>query len=69
MHLVGEQLNSVLARAAAAAGVSYVSTLNVLKGHELCTANSWVNSIAQVPRLAQSGHPNAQGQAMMGSRS
>ena len=62
MHLVDEQLNSVLTRAAAAAGVDYVSTLNVLKGHELCTGDSWVNSIWP---SKQSGHPNAQGQAMM----
>ena len=63
MRAVGSQLNSVLSRAAAAAGVSYVSTLNVLKGHELCTAHAWVNSIG----LSGSGrgHPNAQGQAMI----
>jgi lysophospholipase L1-like esterase len=62
MHHIAGQLNSVLSHAAAAAGVSYVSTLNVLKGHELCTANSWVNSVGL---SSGAGHPTAQGQAMI----
>jgi lysophospholipase L1-like esterase len=64
MHEVGIQLDSVLARAAAAAGVNYVSTLNVLKGHELCTADPWVNSVYSGPTSGRA-HPNAQGQAIM----
>ena len=64
MHSVAKQINSVLARAASAAGVSYVSTLNVLKGHELCTGQSWVNSVGPSGGNGR-GHPSAQGQAMI----
>jgi lysophospholipase L1-like esterase len=64
MRAVAKQLNSVLARAAAAAGVSYVSTLNALEGHELCTAHPWINSVYS-GRFDSRGHPTAQGQALM----
>ena len=64
MNIVSSQLNSILARAAAAAGVGYVSTLNALQGHELCTADSWINSIGLFSgRIASQGHPNQFGQA------
>ena len=42
---VASQLNAVLASAAAAAGVDYVSTLNAFKGHELCTGQSDLNPV------------------------
>lgn len=64
MRAVTSQINSVLARAAAAAGVSYVSTLNALQGHELCTTDSWVNSVGPFGGSGR-GHPTAQGQAMI----
>lgn len=49
-----------LSRAAENAGVEYVSVLDVLDGHELCTADSWVFPILE--RAAEEGHPIYQGQ-------
>jgi len=64
MSAVSIQLDSILARAAAAAGVDYVSTLHALQGHEMCTADSWVNPIGLFGgRVASQGHPNQFGQA------
>lgn len=59
LNRLASQLNGQLAQAAAQAGVDYVSTLNVLKGHELCTPDSWVNSVLPDPGAA---HPNLMGQ-------
>jgi lysophospholipase L1-like esterase len=64
IRAVGKQLDSILGRAAAAAGVGYVSTLNALKGHELCTAQPWINSAYSGPTSGR-GHPNAHGQALI----
>ena len=52
---------------ARAAGVEYVSTMNVLKGHELCTGKSWVRSITILSGKYNSisGHPLKEGQRAM----
>ena len=57
-------LDSTIKNAAHAAGFDYVSTLNALNGHELCTANSWVFPILAGPLAggAAEGHPLYNGQ-------
>lgn len=64
-----DALDMALSRAAARAGVSYVSIRSALKGHELCTDHSWVFPVTSLkgsvsPKLVnpQQGHPNAEGQ-------
>jgi hypothetical protein len=64
-----DALDTALSQAAAAAGVSYVSIRSALKGHELCTDNSWVfpvtslkGSVSSKLVNPQQGHPNAEGQ-------
>ena len=54
------QLDQGMAAAAAQAHVRYVSTLNVLTGHELCTGQPWINPVRAFDSGA--GHPNASGQ-------
>lgn len=59
------ELDTALSRAAEAAGVAYVSIRSALKGHELCTRNSWMVPIVSFhnsPLSPQQGHPNARGQ-------
>jgi hypothetical protein len=57
-------LDGYQAAAAHAAGITYVSVLNVLSGHELCTADSWINAIG--PHYGggtdESAHPTAKGE-------
>jgi hypothetical protein len=65
MRKVTGQLDGVLSLAASAAGVSYVSTLGALKGHELCTAHSWIKAIKPFSGASARGHPTAQGQAAL----
>ncbi len=58
-------LDRVLHNAANAAGINYISTLYALKGHELCTSNSWINPIVSTNRtadLSYDGHPTLPGQ-------
>ncbi|HUD37403.1 MAG TPA: SGNH/GDSL hydrolase family protein [Streptosporangiaceae bacterium] len=57
----GEDLNSVEQAAAKTAGTGWVSVLNVLKGHELCTAKSWIRSLT-VGGSQNRGHPLVPGQ-------
>lgn len=70
------ELDSTLAAAANAAGVSFISISKALKGHELCTGNSWVNPVASPSNAVtldgwkpqksnHQGHPNARGQTAM----
>jgi lysophospholipase L1-like esterase len=70
------ELDSALAQAASAAGATFVSIREALKGHELCTEHSWVNPVGGltdsfthrgvVPKLSpHQGHPNARGQEAM----
>lgn len=67
------ELDSTLATAASAAGVTFISISRALKGHELCTDNSWVTPVASPSDAAtlhgwkpqksnHQGHPNADGQ-------
>lgn len=46
--------------------VKYVNVRYVLKGHELCTRDSWVHPIGRLP-LYNNGHPNAAGQKAIAS--
>jgi hypothetical protein len=56
-------------RAAAEADVTYISTLEALKGHELCTRDSWVHPITSFDLNSQTfvyqGHPTGVGQVAM----
>jgi lysophospholipase L1-like esterase len=64
-----EALDTALSEAAASAGVSFISIRDALKGHELCTGDSWVNPIgpARPTHIQQEGHPNADGQEAIAS--
>jgi lysophospholipase L1-like esterase len=53
-------MDSMVAAAASAAGVTYASTLNAFQGHELCTSQPWVNPIEGGG--SGNAHPNASGQ-------
>jgi lysophospholipase L1-like esterase len=65
---LADDLDRTIGRAAANAGVAYVSTLNVLKDRELCvkTQASWVVPISSrdylSPRGQLEGHPTVEGQ-------
>jgi streptogramin lyase len=60
LNNLASQMDRAMAAAAKQAGVSYVSVLDSVKGHELCTTNAWINPI----RGGGSGnaHPSLQGQ-------
>jgi len=65
-----DRLDETLRRAAAAAGVAFVSVSKSLAGHELCTRNSWVqpvfsHKIVGLKRkdlFVLQAHPNERGQ-------
>jgi lysophospholipase L1-like esterase len=59
-----DALDTALSEAASSAGVSYISIRDALRGHELCTRDSWINPIglARPSNVQQEGHPNADGQ-------
>ena len=70
------ELDSTLAAAADASGVTFISISEALQGHELCTADSWVNPVAspssavtfhgwKPQKSNHQGHPDAQGQRAM----
>ncbi|MBL7490359.1 VWA domain-containing protein [Frankia sp. AgB1.9] len=59
------QIRSVVQSMPADDHVQYVSTLNALSGHELCTGDSWVNSIPYVSDPNRSAHPTKNGQNAM----
>ncbi len=60
-------IDQQLAIAASTAGVTYISTLNALSGHELCTSDSWLNPIGLAGNTAYDAHPNAAGQQALAS--
>jgi len=60
LNSLAQLLDSEMSAAASGIGVQYVSTLNVMAGHELCSAHSWFNKI--VPLNNGAGHPNFNGQ-------
>ncbi len=60
---LNSQLNRVIRRAAADADVEYVATDRALRGHEICTKDSWVAPIGLLPPARDlSAHPTARGQ-------
>jgi lysophospholipase L1-like esterase len=59
---LANQLDRELSAAANGVGLSYVSTLDALSGHELCTRRSWVNALSGSPPYQYQGHPNNAGQ-------
>lgn len=63
LNQLATQLDEGMASAARLAGVRYVSTLDVLNGHELCTSGSWVNPVR--PFDSGAAHPNTNGQQAM----
>lgn len=64
LNTLGDDLNEFERRAAASANVRFVSVLDVLAGHELCTRDSWMYKI--VPKCvkldSRCGHPLKSGQ-------
>lgn len=55
------EINEVVKRAAASAGVTYVDVGNAYQGHELCTADPYHNGYTLLPDPGSSFHPNAKG--------
>ena len=64
LNNVATDLNESVQAAAKDAGVDFVSTLNVMQGHTLCTANSYIQSISVATGILTSsaGHPIEPGQ-------
>ena len=56
------KLNTAMQQAAKEAQVEFVSTNNAIKGHELCSAEPWVNGL-NLGNPNASLHPTAEGQA------
>lgn len=54
------QLDQGMAAAAGHAGMEYVSTLDALAGHELCTDRSWMTPVPSWP-VESSAHPTTDG--------
>ncbi|KQV21694.1 MULTISPECIES: SGNH/GDSL hydrolase family protein [unclassified Kitasatospora] len=64
LHGVLSDLNAMLARTAAANGVTYVDTAGPTKGHDACSDNPWIEGLLpQSP--AAPFHPNAAGERVM----
>lgn len=55
-------LNDALARAAQASGVTYVDVFAASEGHDICSAQPWVNGKDTIPGRALAFHPFAEGQ-------
>lgn len=65
LNVLTGKLDATIARAAAADGVSYVTDLGALAGHQMCTAHPWLYEIGLWAGLnddQQQAHPNALGQ-------
>lgn len=58
------KLDTAIRNAAATAGAEFVSTLNALNGHELCSGNPYMYSVNGYGGTNQ-GHPTAEGQALL----
>ncbi|CAO5190042.1 Lysophospholipase L1-like esterase [Frankia sp. AiPs1] len=64
LTILNRQLNQAIRRSAAKADVEYVSIDRALRGHEMCTKDSWVAPISLFsPGRNLSAHPDADGQA------
>ncbi len=60
---LGKELNTVIAEAAAKAGVAYVDVTNALHGHEMCSTKPWVVQVNLKGLWDQEeGHPIIPGQ-------
>jgi lysophospholipase L1-like esterase len=63
LNSLASELESVMRRAASKADVDFVSTASTLRGHELCTRDSWVRPIGLNPLQSGYGaHPLRAGQ-------
>lgn len=62
LNKLTSKLNGVIAVAAAQAGAKYAPVQEALNGHELCSANSWVNPILGPFSGSGQAHPNLPGQ-------
>jgi lysophospholipase L1-like esterase len=60
LYALNVEFDSTIAAAANATGANYVSVATALSGHELCTANSWVNPLKGGG--SGDGHPTYPGQ-------
>lgn len=60
-----KQLDEIIRQAAMEANVGYIDAFSAFSGHELCTAQPYVNSI-DVWNIRYSLHPNAAGQNKLG---
>jgi lysophospholipase L1-like esterase len=60
-------LDNVIDEAATAAGIQVLDERYAFSGHELCTADPWVNSLTDQPfsDIDEAFHPNAAGQAAL----
>jgi hypothetical protein len=58
------ELDRTLAAAAATVGVEYLSIRDALDGHELCSADPWINPLLspRKPIVQEEGHPDEAGQ-------
>jgi hypothetical protein len=62
-------LDKTFREAASDAGADFVSLADVLRGHELCSEDAWVQKLHAVPSLdQQQGHPLLMGQLAMAAR-
>lgn len=63
LNRLGSRLDSIEKAAAEQAGVEFISVLNALDGHELCTKTSWMFRLSVTcARDTKCGHPLKQGQ-------
>ncbi|GEM_PF-3580464 len=61
LNRLAQQFDTVVRLAVADAGIEFVSTLDALNGHELCTRDSWVIPIGKIG-TRNAGHPLPNGQ-------
>ncbi len=61
LNQTADQLNGVLANAAAARGFSFANPTNAFLGHAVCDDVEWINGLSNP--VSESYHPNRAGQA------
>ncbi|MFF4694547.1 SGNH/GDSL hydrolase family protein [Streptomyces chattanoogensis] len=64
LRSVMDELNEKVAKAAGAAGATYVDTVGPTKGHDSCSSNRWIEGILPTSPAAPL-HPNATGERVM----
>ncbi len=63
LNVLAERVDQVERQAASAAKAEYVSLLGVLRGHELCSRDSWMFKVTPLCKFdSRCGHPLAEGQ-------